>query len=89
MKVLRLTKLKPEALPLTAYVDIELESGIILKDIKFYTKEKMKWIQMPSRRIKEGNEKDCFANMIAFRDTEIESKFKNALIEQIKKEYEK
>lgn len=89
MRISRFVKLKAEALPLTAYFDLEMPSGLCIKDCKYYTKENRCWFVFPSKMQKDKAGKAIYSSYIAFTNNDVEKRFISTALELVKMELQK
>jgi len=72
---------------LKGFIEVELPSGMILKNITWHQRDDKEWIGLPAREYKKDDGSTGYANVVDFVDKTTYWKFTHAVLDALRESF--
>ena len=69
---------------LKGFLEVELPSGMLIRDISWHQRDDKEWISLPSRKFEKQDGSDGWSNLVDFVDSDTYWKFAKAVIDALR-----
>ena len=86
MKILKFRRYQKNTL--RGFIEVELPSGLIIKDITWHQKEDREWLGLPARQYEKEDGSTGWSNQVDFSDKSIYWSFVNKVLAALREHLE-